>query len=141
MFQYNVQHDCRQAKCVTSGKRAIIQERVQSEVSKPNCFIEHKPLDRFLINTHAFHDAHLIRAALPRNLTIPIAYSEDRVAHHASIATKLWEIQCGKRQNAAEKKKATTELRKAAEVEGDEAGMAGRKRRRGDVITGEDTGS
>ena len=43
--------------------------------------------------------------------------------------------------DAAKKKKATTELRKAAEVEGDEAGMAGRKRRRGDVITGENTGS
>ena len=118
MFHYNVQHNRRQAKCVASGKRAIIQEHVQSEVSEPNCFIEHKPLDCFLINTHAFHNAHLIRAALPQNLTIPIAYSEDRVAHHASIATKLREIQCGKRQNAAEKKKATTELRKAAEVEG-----------------------
>ena len=85
MFQYNVQHDCRQAKCVASGRRAIIQEHVQSEVSEPNCFIEHKPLDRFLINTHAFHNAHLICAALPQNLTIPIAYSEDCVAHYASI--------------------------------------------------------
>ncbi|KAF8812911.1 hypothetical protein BYT27DRAFT_7085840, partial [Phlegmacium glaucopus] len=86
------QHDCQQVKCVASGKRAIIQERVQSEVSKPNSFIEHKPLDRSLINTHTFHNAHLIRAALPQDLTIPIAYSEDRVAHHASIATKLREI-------------------------------------------------
>src|SRR5271156_2729000 len=144
MFQYNVQHDCRQAKCVASGKQAVIQERVQSEVSEPNVFIKHKPLDRFLINTHAFHNAHLIRAALPRDLTIPIAYSEDCVAHHAAIATKLREIQGGKRQNAAEKKKATAELRKAAEVEGDdsdEAGMAGRKRRRGDAITGDNAGS
>ena len=96
MFQYNVQHDCWQAKCVASGKQAIIQEHVQSKVGKPNCFIEHKPLALFLINTHAFHNAHLICAALPQNLTIPIAYLEDCVAHHASIATKLWEIQCGK---------------------------------------------
>jgi len=142
MFQYNVQHDCRQAKCVASGKRAVAQEHEVS--SEPNSFIEHKPLDRFLINTHAFHNAHLIRAVLPRDLTIPIAYSADRVAHHASIATKLREIQGGKRQNAAEKKRATAELKKAAEVEGDEVaglGMAGRKRRRGDdVIIGENTG-
>ena len=39
---------------------------------------------------------HLICAALPQNLTIPIAYLENCVAHHASIATKLQEIQCGK---------------------------------------------
>ena len=64
MFQYNVQHNCRQAKCVASGKQAIIQEHVQSKVRKPNCFIEHKTLDCFLINTHAFHNAHLIHAAL-----------------------------------------------------------------------------
>ncbi|KAF8801056.1 hypothetical protein BYT27DRAFT_7116023, partial [Phlegmacium glaucopus] len=86
------QHDCRQVKCVASSKQAIIQERVQSEVSEPNSFIEHKPLDCSLINTHAFQNVHLIHAALPRDLTIPIAYSEDRVAHHASIATKLREI-------------------------------------------------
>jgi hypothetical protein len=54
MFQYNVQHDCWQAKCVASGKQAVIQEHVQSEVSESSCFIKHKPLDRFLINTHAF---------------------------------------------------------------------------------------
>src|SRR5437016_1933428 len=98
MFQYNVQHDCRQAQCVASGKRAIVWERVQTEVSEPDSFIEHNPLDRFLINTHAFHNAHLIRAVLPRDLTIPIAYSADRIAHHSSIATKLQEVQDGKRQ-------------------------------------------
>jgi hypothetical protein len=140
MFQYNVQHDCRQAKCLASGKRAVVQERVQTELSEPNSFIEHNPLDRFLINTHAFHNAHLVRAVLPRDLTIPIAYSADRIAHHTSVATKLREIQDGKRQNAAEKKKAAAELRKALEIEGDE-GVTGRKRRRGDVITGENAGS
>jgi hypothetical protein len=141
MFQYNVQHDCRQAKCVGSGKRAVVQERVQTELSEPNSFIEHNPLDRFLINTHAFHNAHLIRAVLPRDLIIPIAYSADRIAHHTSVATKLREIQDGKRQNAAEKKRAAAELRKAAEVEGDEAGGTGRKRRRGDAVTRENAGS
>jgi hypothetical protein len=74
MFQYNVQHDCQQAKCVASGKQAIIQERVQGEVSKPRCFIKHKPLDCFLINTHAFHNAHLIRAAVPQKQTLSPDY-------------------------------------------------------------------
>jgi len=143
MFQYNVQHDCRQARCVASGKRAAVQERVQTELSEPDSFIEHTPLDRFLINTHAFHNAHLIREALPRDLTIPIAYSADRVADHSSIATKLWEIQSGRRLNAAEKKKAAAELKKA--TEGDDttaaAGSGAKKRRRADVTIGENTGS
>jgi len=140
MFQYNVQHDCRQAKCTASGKRAVIQERVQTELSES--VIEHKPLDRFLINTHAFHNAHLIRAILPRDLTIPVAYSADRVAHHFSIATNLREIQDGKRQNAAEKKRAAADLKKAAEAsEAAATGVTGKKRRREDVIAGEKAGS
>ena len=93
MFLYNVQHDCRQAKCTASGKRAVIQERVQTELGETESVIEHKPLDRFLINTHAFHNAHLIQAILPRDLTIPVAYSADRVAHHFSIFTNLHDIQ------------------------------------------------
>ena len=130
MFQYNVQHDCRQAKCIASGKRAVMQER---ELSKTESVIEHKPLDLFLINTHAFHNAHLIRAVLPRDLTIPIAYSADRVAHHFSIATKLREIQDGKRQTLAEKKKAAADLKKVAEGSGVAGlGNAGKKRRRED---------
>ena len=138
MFQYNVQHDCREARCLASGKRATMQERVQTELSEPESFIEHNPLDRFLINTHAFHNAHLIRAILPRDLTIPIAYSADRVGHHYSIATKLRDIQDGKRHKAAEKKKATAELKKVAEgTEAVAVGTAGKKRRRGDGITAE----
>jgi hypothetical protein len=137
MFEYNVQHDCRQAKCIASGKRAVMQERVQTELSEPESVIEHKPLDRFLINTHAFHNAHLIRAVLPRDLTIPVAYSADRVAHHSSIATKLREIQDGKRQKTAEKKKATADRDLKKVAEGSEAaglgmGSAGKKRRRED---------
>jgi hypothetical protein len=133
MFQYNVQHDCRLAKCIASGKRAVMQERVQTELSKTESVIEHKPLDVFLINTHAFHNAHLIRAVLPRDLTIPVAYSADRAAHHFSIATKLREIQDGKRQLTAEKKKATADLKKVAEGSGAAPmGSAGKKRRRED---------
>ena len=132
MFQYNVQHDCQQAKCSASGKRAIMQERVQTELSEPESVIEHKPLDRFLINTHAFHNAHLIRAVLPRELTIPVAYSVDRVAHHFSIATKLREIQDGKRQNTAEKKKAAADLKIVAEGSEAAAMGSGRKKRRRD---------
>lgn len=137
MFQYNVQHNCREAQCAASGQRAILQEQVQTELSES--FIEHKPLDRFLINMHAFHNAHLIRAVLPRNLTSPIAYSTDHREDHFSAATKLREAQNGKQQKAAEKKKAIAELKKAATGNAVVAsGSTGNKRRREeDTITNE----
>ncbi|KDR73407.1 hypothetical protein GALMADRAFT_48393, partial [Galerina marginata CBS 339.88] len=69
-FLYNVQHDCVLAKCTASGKHAVLQERVESGVF--DAFIEHNPIDRFVINTHAFHNAHLLRASLDRSLVVPI---------------------------------------------------------------------
>jgi len=87
LFSYNVQHDCRLDKCTTSGNRGVMQEWILSEKTK--AYIEHKPVDRYLVNTHAFHNVHLIRATLPRHLTIPIPYAEDRQAHHIQIAAKL----------------------------------------------------
>ena len=101
LFNYNVQHDCRFAKCTTSGKRAIIQERVQSE--KTEVFVEHQPINRYLVNTHAFHNAHLIRATLPRDLTVPIPYTNDRQVHHNQMAIKLQASQASKRVAIARK--------------------------------------
>ncbi|KAF7312000.1 hypothetical protein MIND_00211900 [Mycena indigotica] len=65
-FNFNAQHDCRAAQCAATGSRAIIQERVASE--KTEHFIVHKELERYIINLHSFHNAHLLRATLPRNL-------------------------------------------------------------------------
>ena len=91
-FAYNVQHDCPLAKCTASGKQPVIQERVASGLSK-SC-IEHQLIDRFVINIHAFHNAHLLRAALPRSLTIPIPIyqSENRKLKHIEIAQSLQAI-------------------------------------------------
>jgi len=93
---------------MASGKRAVVQERVKSGVMET--YIEHKPLDVFLINTHAFHNAHLIRAILPRDLTVPIPYAADRRSHHDEIAQKLRLAQDSKRAAAAKK---AAEKRKA----------------------------
>jgi len=43
------------------------QERVSSGATE--YFIEHKPVDCFIINVHALHNAHLVHRALPRDLT------------------------------------------------------------------------
>ncbi|KAF8800220.1 hypothetical protein BYT27DRAFT_7043091, partial [Phlegmacium glaucopus] len=87
LFEYNIQHDCRHTGCTASGKRTVLQERVESGIME--MFIKHKPIDVFLINTHAFHNAHLIQAILPRDLTSPIPYALDRRSHHDQIAQKL----------------------------------------------------
>jgi len=64
----------------------------------------------YLINTHAFHNAHLIRAILPRDLTAPIPYIVDQQSHYDQIARKLHVTQDSKPAattlKAAEKRKA-----------------------------------
>ena len=69
-FLYNVQHDCPLAKCTGSGQQPLMQERVESGLF--TTYIEHKSTERFVINTHAFHNAHRLRAALKRSLVVPI---------------------------------------------------------------------
>jgi hypothetical protein len=139
LFEYNTQHDCRSAGCAATGKRAVLQERIQS--GKVEAYIEHKPVDCFLINTHAFHNAHLIRSVLPRDITAPIPFAADRRFHHDQMAQKLRGTQESKRAKtalkAAERRK-TSALQKDKEGENamdipqltEEAGSS-RKRKRG----------
>ena len=101
-------------------------------------FIEHKPLDSFLINMHAFHNAHLIRSILPRDLTALIPYTADHQSHHNQIAQKLQVGQDSKRKATALKaaqKKATQQKPTAAGTETpQETIAAGRRKRRHDEI-------
>ena len=85
-----------------------MQERVESGFSKT--YIEHQPIDRFVINTHAFHNSHLLRASLPRSLIAPVQLyrDENRVEKHYEIARGLQTTQEGKRTAA----KARAALRK-----------------------------
>ena len=107
LFNYNVQHDCQHAGCTASGTRIVMQE--QKESGQTEKYVEHKAVDHYLVNTHAFHNAHLIRTALPRDLTRPLHYAQDRQKHHNELATLFRETQDSKRvanaQKAAERKK------------------------------------
>lgn len=125
MFAYNVQHDCREAKCKASGRRGVVQEYIQSGLKES--FIEHKPLDRFLINTHSFHNAHLIRAVLPRDLTKPIPHSTNRKEDHFNLAKKFHSSREVKRQQMTEKRKATEAAKKYNEKNSEQSSS---KRRR-----------
>ncbi|KAJ6582733.1 hypothetical protein B0H10DRAFT_2341090 [Mycena sp. CBHHK59/15] len=111
MFKFNVQHDCCSAKCEASGERPRMQERVESD--KTEKYIVHNPLDRFIIDSHAFHNAHLLRATLPRDLLAPIPVFEDRRTKHDELAAEL----CSTKEiKLAKRKRKNTEA--ASEDEG-----------------------
>ncbi|KAJ7294000.1 hypothetical protein C8J57DRAFT_1704630 [Mycena rebaudengoi] len=94
-FLFNAQHDCHSAQCGATGQ-------------VPGC------KNRFIINTHAFHNAHLLRRALPRGLTAPIPLFEDRKAKHYELAANLRGIKDGKREESKRKR----EAKKAATASG-----------------------
>ena len=86
-FIFNVQHDCQHAQCTAIGQCLQKQERQDSGIIES--YIEHKPVDRFVINMHALHNAHLLQNALPRNLTQPLPLFQDRQAKHFKLAAEL----------------------------------------------------
>ncbi|KAJ6609578.1 hypothetical protein B0H10DRAFT_1954486 [Mycena sp. CBHHK59/15] len=76
------------------------------------------PLDQFIINSHAFHNAHVLHAALPRDLFAPIPLFEDRKAKHNEFTATLcenWALRTAKHKAAAagtNKKKTAPHKRK-----------------------------
>jgi hypothetical protein len=82
-----------------------MQEHVESD--KTETFIIHTPLDHFIINTHSFHNPHLICATVSRDLWAPVALFEDRRAKHNEFSAQLWEsraTKAAKRKDTAAKK-------------------------------------
>ncbi|KAJ7816202.1 hypothetical protein B0H14DRAFT_3744099 [Mycena olivaceomarginata] len=104
-FKFNVQHDCHSANCEASGVWLRMQERVESDQIEK--YIIHEPLDRFIINTHAFHNAHLLRATLPRHLVAPVPL----------FADQLRDTQTKRKAAAAAKKRARADDDADAEEE------------------------
>ncbi|KAJ7855759.1 hypothetical protein B0H14DRAFT_2264274, partial [Mycena olivaceomarginata] len=93
-FNFNVQHGCSTAKCEPSGVRLHRQERVESDQTES--FIIHNSLNRFFINSHGFHNAHLLGATLPRDLLAPIPLFDNREEKHHELATALRETQASR---------------------------------------------
>ena len=91
-------------------------------------FIEHKPGDQYIINTHALHNAHLIRSLLPRHLTVPIPLFEDREKKHHELAAELHAIKYGRRKAAQEKRDAKKASEMAA-VQSSGSGTSTKKRK------------
>ncbi|KAJ6548053.1 hypothetical protein B0H10DRAFT_1969390 [Mycena sp. CBHHK59/15] len=93
-FDFNTQHDCFSAGCEATGVRPVMQEHVESD--KTERFIVHAPLDRFIINTHSFHNPHLVRATVSRDLWAPVALFEDRRVKHDEFSARLRETRATK---------------------------------------------
>ncbi|KAL7280426.1 hypothetical protein ACG7TL_005354 [Trametes sanguinea] len=87
LFNVNVQHNCRDSGCTANDRRIVRQERRETNLTTP--VIKHVDDDLYLLNTHALHHAALVRKALPRELTKPIPYINDRVDAHKRIAVEL----------------------------------------------------
>ncbi|KAK7027036.1 hypothetical protein R3P38DRAFT_2496555 [Favolaschia claudopus] len=94
LLALNAQHDCVSCKC-TAAAVTIHQERITT--SPTELRVSHSPEQRFLINMHALHNAHLIRDVLPRSLTTPTPYLQDLAASHPG---QLWAFGKRDRPNA-----------------------------------------
>lgn len=86
-FAFNVQHDCHSSGCTASGTAHQRQERQPSD--KIIHTIVHKEDTRFIINTHALHNASLLRKFLPRYLTVPRPLYPDRRKRHDELGKEL----------------------------------------------------
>ena len=123
LFDFNVQHDCGFAKCSASGIRPRVQERTNSDVTEE--FIVHKPIPRYIINTHAFHNAHLLRKVLPQSLVAPVALFGDRNLQHRELATELRRSQGARREQL----KTQREAKKAAAEANGGVALGSKKRK------------
>ncbi len=68
-----------------------------------------------MINTHAFHNAPLLRAALPRSLVAPVPLFHNREEKHGEIAGSLRSTQESKRLAA---KARVMQKKQEADIEG-----------------------
>jgi hypothetical protein len=102
-----------------------MQERVESD--KIENYIVHNSLDRYIINSHAFHNAHLLRATLPRDLLAPILLFPDRRVKHDELASDLRETLDTKRTKRAA---AAEQKRKASPMDNGDDSARPRKRAR-----------
>ncbi|KAI9062110.1 hypothetical protein FKP32DRAFT_1726132, partial [Trametes sanguinea] len=112
-FAFNVQHDCAYAGCTASGKRPVMQERLQSGVMED--VVEHRAdVERYIVNMHSLHNPHLIRSILPRSLTAPTPRHADREETHRKFAQQLRKTKAHKQSLALARKEAQQAVKQAS---------------------------
>ncbi|CDO75161.1 hypothetical protein BN946_scf184866.g2 [Trametes cinnabarina] len=102
-FIINVQHDCEGGACQLAASQAIRQER--KDTGRFESAIDHNPSHRyFFINTHALHNAALLRRFLPRSLLEPLPLYDNRRQRHDELAAKLRITEAQKRAQTQRKR-------------------------------------
>ncbi|KAF8519286.1 hypothetical protein JB92DRAFT_2710886, partial [Gautieria morchelliformis] len=112
-FEINVQHDCQTGGCVPDGTKAVLQEREITNLTIPT--LAHKDDKHYIINLAAFHNACLLRQALPQPLTQPYPIQKNRREFHDTLAAQLHMSQSSKRKKMQEKAATTRDQNKAKE--------------------------
>ncbi|KAJ7314778.1 hypothetical protein DFH08DRAFT_636034, partial [Mycena albidolilacea] len=81
-LQYNIQHErhALDVLCKATSEHPRMQEWVDSGITEK--FIVHKPVEHFILNTHRFHNTHLVRQVPPHTLVAPIPLFLDRKTTH-----------------------------------------------------------
>ncbi|KAI0947612.1 hypothetical protein AcW1_009325 [Taiwanofungus camphoratus] len=87
LFIFNAQHDCHTAGCSPTTVQSVVQERLTT--TQTRSAVTHTSTQRYFLNMHALHNTALIRETLPRTLTEPKPYLQDRLAKHHEIAAGL----------------------------------------------------
>lgn len=106
-----------------------MQERVTSALTES--FVEHQPLEQYVINTTAFHNAHLLRRCLPRSAwaPVPMFTPENRLQKHNELAEQLRGTHVTKKAAAA----AARAHKRKAQDEGLEDDAPPKKKRKASV--------
>ncbi|KAI0687450.1 hypothetical protein BC835DRAFT_1408348 [Cytidiella melzeri] len=104
-FIFNAQHNCLLAECSIKDSGSDLQERQATTL--PRKVVMHEARECYLLNLHGLHNASLIRQALPRHLTKPVPYLQDRASKHREFAAAARQLLITKRSDAVAKAKAT----------------------------------
>ncbi|KAI0685857.1 hypothetical protein BC835DRAFT_1535847 [Cytidiella melzeri] len=107
-FIFNAQHDCLTAECAVEDQNVHQERRITSLTQKG---VQHGAMQRYFVNMHALHNAALIRSTLPRHLSMPKPYFNDRVAKHQEFADQVSSVN-SKRRDATAAKARDTRARK-----------------------------
>ncbi|KAJ7784239.1 hypothetical protein B0H16DRAFT_1295984 [Mycena metata] len=115
LFKFNAQHDCHHCKCPFTDVAGPRQERQASKLTRR--VVSHNEDDRYHLNMHGLHNAHLIRETLPRELTAPEPCFSDCRSKHNEFAAALRETGPAKRAETVAKTQATKQRNKRDKVE------------------------
>jgi hypothetical protein len=121
-FIFNAQHDCWMHRCMPNATRPVRQERI--DTMRMIKLIKHTEDNHFIVNTHALHNASLLRRRLPRDLVKPKPLFVDRYEQHTAMAQQVRGSQTLKRAETARKGKETREANKRRKLN-DEALVQG----------------